>query len=60
LFIERGKSLLKPDGRFYLVTRQPNEIAPLMVSAFGEIDAIEHRSYTILSAGTEGEYLDEE
>jgi 16S rRNA (guanine1207-N2)-methyltransferase len=60
LFIERGKLLLKPDGRFYLVTRQPNEIAPLMVNAFGEIDAIEHRSYTILSAGTDGEFLDEE
>jgi 16S rRNA (guanine1207-N2)-methyltransferase len=60
LFVERGKLLLKSDGRFYLVTRQPNEVAPLMVNAFGEIDAIEHRSYTILSAGTEGEYLDEE
>jgi 16S rRNA (guanine1207-N2)-methyltransferase len=60
LFIERGKALLKPDGRFYLVTRQPNEIAPLMVQAFGEIDAVEHRAYTILSAGTDGEYADME
>jgi 16S rRNA (guanine1207-N2)-methyltransferase len=60
LFIERGQALLKPDGRFYLVTRQPNEVAPLMVQAFGEIDALEHRGYTLLSAGTEGEYADEE
>jgi 23S rRNA (guanine1835-N2)-methyltransferase len=60
LFIERGKRLLKPDGRFYLVTRQPNEVAPLMVEAFGEIDAVEHRRYTVLSAGTEGEYADGE
>jgi 16S rRNA (guanine1207-N2)-methyltransferase len=60
LFIERGKVLLKPDGRFYLVTRQPNEVAPLMVRAFGEIDALEHRGYTLLSAGTEGEYEDRE
>jgi 23S rRNA (guanine1835-N2)-methyltransferase len=56
LFIERGKNLLKPDGRYYLVTRQASEVAPLMVQAFGEIDAVEHRGYTVLSAGTEGEY----
>jgi 16S rRNA (guanine1207-N2)-methyltransferase len=56
LFIDRGKALVKPDGRFYLVTRQPNEVAPLMVRAFGEIDALERRGYTLLSAGTEGEY----
>jgi 16S rRNA G1207 methylase RsmC len=60
LFIERGKRLLKEDGRFYLVTRQANEVAPLMVNAFGEIDAVEHRNYTVLSAGTEGEYADQE
>ncbi len=60
LFVERGQALLKPDGRFYLVTRHPNEVAPLMVRAFGEIDAVEHRGYTVLSAGTEGEYADRE
>jgi 16S rRNA (guanine1207-N2)-methyltransferase len=60
LFIDRGKALLKPDGRFYLVTRQPTEVAPLMVQAWGEIDAVEHRGYTVLSAGTEGEYADQE
>src|SRR5262249_22304423 len=27
LFVERGQLLLKPDGRFYLVTKQPNETA---------------------------------
>jgi 16S rRNA G1207 methylase RsmC len=58
LFIERGKSLLKEDGRFYLVTRQPKEVAQMMVQAFGEIDALEHRGYTLLSAGTDGEYAD--
>jgi 16S rRNA (guanine1207-N2)-methyltransferase len=60
LFIQRGKALLKPDGRFYLVTKQGNEVAPLMVEQFGEIDAVEHRGYTILSAGTDGEYADME
>jgi 16S rRNA (guanine1207-N2)-methyltransferase len=60
LFIERGKALLTSDGRFYLVTRQPNEVAPQMVQTFGEIDALEHRGYTLLSAGTEGEYADGE
>jgi 16S rRNA G1207 methylase RsmC len=58
LFINRSKALLKEDGRLYLVTRQPTEIAPLMVEAFGEIDAVEHRGYTVLSARTDGEYQD--
>ena len=58
LFVERSKALLKPDGRLYLVTKQPNEVAPPMVAAFGEIDAVEHRGYTVLSARADGEYAD--
>jgi 16S rRNA G1207 methylase RsmC len=51
LFVERGRELLRPDGRFYLVTRQPNQTAPLMVETFGPIDAVMHRGYTVLAAG---------
>lgn len=50
LFIERGQELLKPDGRFYLVTRQPNETATVMAELFETIEAEERRGYVILSA----------
>ena len=51
LFIERGHALLKPDGRFYLVTRQPSEVAELMMETFADVEVIMHRGYTILSNG---------
>jgi 16S rRNA (guanine1207-N2)-methyltransferase len=50
LFIERGRELLKPDGRFYLVTRQPNETAAVMAELFENIEAEERRGYVILSS----------
>jgi 16S rRNA (guanine1207-N2)-methyltransferase len=49
LFIERGRTLLKPDGRFYLVTKQPSEVADWMMDGFEQVGAIMHRGYTILS-----------
>jgi 16S rRNA (guanine1207-N2)-methyltransferase len=48
LFIERCRALLKPGGRFYLVTRQPNEVADTLVATFGSADALLCRGYTIL------------
>lgn len=49
LFIERGRDLLKAEGRFYLVTKQVEEIADLMMEAFEHVEAQMHRGYTILS-----------
>jgi 23S rRNA (guanine1835-N2)-methyltransferase len=49
LFIERGRALLKPDGRFYVVTKQVEEVADLMMEIFENVEAIMHRGYTILS-----------
>jgi 16S rRNA (guanine1207-N2)-methyltransferase len=48
LFIERAGVLLKPDGRFYLVTKQPQEVAEIMMDTFAHVEAILHRGYTIL------------
>jgi 16S rRNA (guanine1207-N2)-methyltransferase len=50
LFIERSRELLKPDGRFFLVTRQPNVVAEPVGETFGRVIALERRGYTILSA----------
>ncbi len=48
LFIERAGTLLKADGRFYLVTKQPNEVAEWMMETFEHVGAMQHRGYTIL------------
>jgi 16S rRNA (guanine1207-N2)-methyltransferase len=50
LFIDRARDLLKPDGRFYLVTRQPDEVAEAVGEAFGRVGALVRRGYTILRA----------
>jgi 16S rRNA (guanine1207-N2)-methyltransferase len=50
LFIERSHALLKPEGRFYLVTKQPNEVGAMVEDAFGPVEALLHRGYVILCA----------
>jgi 16S rRNA (guanine1207-N2)-methyltransferase len=50
LFIERSRELLKPKGRFYLVTKQPNEVAAWVEEAFGAVEALMRRGYMILCA----------
>jgi 16S rRNA (guanine1207-N2)-methyltransferase len=49
LFIERGRDLLKPEGRFYVVTKQVEEIADLMMETFEHVEAQIQRGYSILS-----------
>jgi 16S rRNA (guanine1207-N2)-methyltransferase len=49
LFIQRGRELLKTEGRFYVVTKQVEEIADLMMETFEQVEARLHRGYTILS-----------
>lgn len=49
LFLSRSRQLLKPDGRFYLVTKQVQETADLMMETFENVEAWMHRGYTILS-----------
>ena len=44
-----ARAMLKPDGRFYLVTKQVEEIADLMMETFEQVEAMMHRGYTILS-----------
>jgi 23S rRNA (guanine1835-N2)-methyltransferase len=50
LFTGRARSLLKPGGRFYLVTRQPAEVAEMVEDNFGRFDVAERGGYTIFMA----------
>jgi 16S rRNA (guanine1207-N2)-methyltransferase len=54
LFVQRSSVLLRPGGRFYLVTKQPKQVAPLLVEHFGKADAVMRRGYTILAANRAG------
>jgi 16S rRNA G966 N2-methylase RsmD len=50
LFIERGKTLLKPGGRFYLVTKMLEQVAEIMGECFGESEIFERRGYFVFCA----------
>ena len=50
LFIDRSAVLLKPGGRFYLVTKQPDTVGPLVAEAFGVTEPVHRRGYTVLCA----------
>lgn len=48
MFIEKSKPLLKPGGRFYLVTRMVNHVAPIMAGVFPDSTWEERRGYHVL------------
>jgi 16S rRNA (guanine1207-N2)-methyltransferase len=50
LFIERARVLLRPGGRFYLVTRQPDQVGPVVAAHFGQAEVVERRGYVVLCA----------
>jgi 16S rRNA (guanine1207-N2)-methyltransferase len=50
LFMRRAKQLLTPQGRFFMVTRQPDEVGEGLLEVFGEAEVVVHRGYTILCA----------
>lgn len=50
LFIGSSRDLLKPGGRFYIVTKMPTAVVPLIFEAFGGCDVIENRGYSVVVA----------
>jgi 16S rRNA (guanine1207-N2)-methyltransferase len=50
LFIERARALLRPGGRFYLVTKMPDQVGPLTAEVFGRTEVVSRRGYTVLCA----------
>lgn len=50
LFVERSRELLKPGGRFYLVTKQFASVDPIVQRVYGEPEVFESRGYFILAA----------
>jgi 16S rRNA (guanine1207-N2)-methyltransferase len=50
LFLSRSLEVLRPGGRFYLVTKQADQIGPLVAASFGRTEVVERRGYVILCA----------
>jgi 16S rRNA (guanine1207-N2)-methyltransferase len=51
-FVEGSPPLMKPGGRFFVVTKQPNGVAPMVEEAFGNVTAYERRGYTVILGRT--------
>jgi 16S rRNA (guanine1207-N2)-methyltransferase len=50
LFVERCRVLLRPGGRFYLVTKQADQVGPLVADTFGTTAVVTRRGYQVLCA----------
>ena len=49
MFVERSKSLLKPGGRFYLVTKQFEQVEAIVRETLGDPELFESRGYIIMA-----------
>ncbi len=50
LFVESCLRCLRPGGRIYLVTKQADQVGPMVAEHFGETEAVERRGYIVLRA----------
>ncbi|MDB5306537.1 MAG: rlmG [Gemmataceae bacterium] len=51
LFVEGARDLLRPGGRYYLVTKMPTAVVPMIFETFGDCSVIENRGYAVVIAG---------
>jgi 16S rRNA G1207 methylase RsmC len=51
LFVEGARDLLKPGGRYYIVTKMPTAVMPLIFETFGDCSVIENRGYSVVISG---------
>jgi len=52
LFVEGAKDLLQRNGRYYIVTKMPTAVVPLIFETFGDCSVIENRGYSVVIANT--------
>ena len=50
LFVKGAKNLLKPGGRYYIVTKMPTAVVPMIFETFGDCSVIENRGYSVVMA----------
>ncbi len=52
LFVEGARDLLKRNGRYYIVTKMPTAVVPMIFETFGDCSVIENRGYAVVIAST--------
>jgi 16S rRNA (guanine1207-N2)-methyltransferase len=52
-FAEQARPLLRKHGRFFLVTKQPGQVGPMVAEQFGPTEAVENRGYVVLCASAD-------
>lgn len=50
LFVEGTRELLKRGGRYYIVTKMPTAVVPMIFETFGDCSVIENRGYSVVIA----------
>jgi 23S rRNA (guanine1835-N2)-methyltransferase len=50
LFIEGTRRLLRPSGRYYMVTKMPTAVVPMIFETYGDCSVIENRGYSVIIA----------
>jgi 16S rRNA (guanine1207-N2)-methyltransferase len=53
LFVTGARDLLRRGGRYYLVTKMPTAVVPMIFETFGDCSVIENRGYSVIVAGVE-------
>lgn len=51
LFVEGARDLLRRGGRYYIVTKMPTAVVPMIFETFGDCSVIENRGYSVVMAG---------
>jgi 16S rRNA (guanine1207-N2)-methyltransferase len=51
LFVEGARDLLRKGGRYYIVTKMPTAVVPMIFETFGDCSVIENRGYSVVMAG---------
>ena len=50
LFVEDTRDLLKRGGRYYIVTKMPTAVVPMIFETYGDCSVIENRGYSVVIA----------
>jgi 16S rRNA (guanine1207-N2)-methyltransferase len=50
LFIEGTRDLIRPGGRYYMVTKMPTDVVPMIFENYGDCSVIENRGYSVIIA----------
>ena len=50
LFVEGTRDLLKPGGRYLIVTKMPTAVVPMIFETYGDCSVIENRGYSVVIA----------